>query len=39
VTGIGKDVPAARARAYAAVKTIRFTGMRYRTDIGSRAFP
>ena len=37
VTGIGEDLAAARARAYAAVKTIRFDGMQYRTDIGSRA--
>jgi phosphoribosylamine--glycine ligase len=39
VTGIGEDVAAACARAYAGVKSIRFTGMQYRTDIGSRAFP
>jgi phosphoribosylamine---glycine ligase len=38
VTGVGNDFGLARARAYAAVKTIRFEGMHYRTDIGSRAF-
>jgi phosphoribosylamine-glycine ligase len=38
VTGIGGDFGSARARAYAAVKTIRFEGMQYRTDIGTRAF-
>ncbi|HEY3198592.1 MAG TPA: phosphoribosylamine--glycine ligase [Nitrospirales bacterium] len=38
ITGIGDDFASARARAYAAVDTIRFEGMQYRTDIGSRAF-
>jgi phosphoribosylamine--glycine ligase len=38
VTGIGDDFGLARARAYAAIKTIRFEGMQYRTDIGARAF-
>jgi phosphoribosylamine--glycine ligase len=38
VTGIGDDFGLARARAYAAVKTIRFEGMQYRTDIGAQAF-
>jgi phosphoribosylamine--glycine ligase len=38
VTGIGDDFAAARARAYAAVETIRFEGMQYRKDIGARAF-
>lgn len=36
VTALGKDHRAAQAAAYAAVKLIRFTGMHYRTDIGSR---
>jgi phosphoribosylamine--glycine ligase len=38
VTGVGDDFMLARAKAYAAIKTIRFEGMQYRTDIGSRAF-
>jgi phosphoribosylamine---glycine ligase len=38
VTGVGDDFGSARARAYAGVETIRFEGMQYRTDIGSRAF-
>jgi phosphoribosylamine--glycine ligase len=38
VTGVGDDFGLARAKAYAAVKEIRFEGMQYRTDIGSRAF-
>lgn len=33
VTGIGKDLPEARATAYASVGGIRFEGMRYREDI------
>ena len=37
VTGMGKDFAAARARAYAGVKQIRFAGMQYRHDIGARA--
>ena len=37
ITGIGDDFAAARARAYTAVETIRFEGMQYRRDIGSRA--
>jgi phosphoribosylamine--glycine ligase len=36
VTGIGADLAEARERAYAAVKTIRFTGAQYRTDIGAK---
>ena len=37
VTGLGDDLGAARARAYAGVRQIRFDGMHYRTDIGARA--
>jgi phosphoribosylamine--glycine ligase len=40
VTGLGDDLAAARDRAYAGVRQIRFDGMHYRTDIGARAlFP
>lgn len=34
VTGLGRTLPAALARAYAAVEQIRFDGMQYRRDIG-----
>jgi phosphoribosylamine---glycine ligase len=37
VTALGDSVRMARTRAYDAVKTIRFDGMQYRTDIGHRA--
>jgi phosphoribosylamine--glycine ligase len=37
VTGWGKDLQAARERAYAAVGGICFTGMHFRRDIGHRA--
>ena len=37
VTGLGDDLVAARDRAYAGVRQIRFDGMHYRTDIGARA--
>jgi phosphoribosylamine--glycine ligase len=37
VTGLGRDIPAARERAYAGVRKIRFDGAHYRTDIGARA--
>jgi phosphoribosylamine--glycine ligase len=36
VTGMGTTLDDALARAYAAVKTIRFEGMHYRSDIGRR---
>ncbi|HVK71939.1 MAG TPA: phosphoribosylamine--glycine ligase [Kofleriaceae bacterium] len=36
VTALGADLAAARARAYAAVAQIRFTGAQHRTDIGAR---
>jgi len=36
VTGLGDDLPAARARAYQAAECISFPGMRYRSDIGWR---
>jgi phosphoribosylamine--glycine ligase len=36
VTALGDDAEAARARAYAAVSKIQFTGMQYRKDIGAR---
>jgi len=36
VTGLGKDLQAARDRAYDAIRHIEFDGMRYRTDIGWR---
>lgn len=36
VTGLGDDFAQARARAYAAVKSIHFAGMHYRTDIGAK---
>jgi phosphoribosylamine--glycine ligase/phosphoribosylaminoimidazole synthetase len=37
VTGVGDDLPAARAHAYAAIGHIGFAGMQYRRDIGWRA--
>ncbi|HEV8674336.1 MAG TPA: phosphoribosylamine--glycine ligase [Methylomirabilota bacterium] len=37
VTALGADIPAAIARAYAAVGEIRFEGMHFRRDIGRRA--
>jgi phosphoribosylamine--glycine ligase len=37
VTALGDSVRIARARAYEAIKRIRFDGMQYRTDIGNRA--
>lgn len=37
VTAWAEDLPAARARAYAAVKQIHFEGAHYRTDIGAKA--
>ena len=37
VTALGDDATAARARAYAALQQIEFTGMHYRRDIGARA--
>ncbi len=37
VTALGKDLAAAKARAYEAVKLIQFAGMHYRTDIADKA--
>jgi phosphoribosylamine--glycine ligase/phosphoribosylaminoimidazole synthetase len=37
VTGIGDDLAAARAHAYAAIEHVAFAGMQYRRDIGWRA--
>lgn len=37
VTGLGKDLPAARSRAYEAAGVIDFDGMQMRGDIGARA--
>ena len=37
VTGLGDTFTAARERAYAGVRRIRFDGMHYRSDIGARA--
>ncbi|MCL5237376.1 MAG: phosphoribosylamine--glycine ligase [Nitrospirae bacterium] len=37
VTGIGKDIKAAKERAYEAIKKIHFDGMQYRKDIADRA--
>jgi phosphoribosylamine--glycine ligase/phosphoribosylaminoimidazole synthetase len=37
VTGLGKDLGAARANAYAAIDHVAFAGMQYRRDIGWRA--
>jgi phosphoribosylamine--glycine ligase len=36
VTALGDDLAAARSRAYEAVKAIRFTGARFRTDIAKK---
>ena len=37
VTALGRDLAAAKARAYEAVKLIAFTGAHYRTDIADKA--
>ncbi len=37
MTAVAGDLPGAIARAYEAVRLIRFEGMHYRTDIGRRA--
>jgi phosphoribosylamine--glycine ligase/phosphoribosylaminoimidazole synthetase len=37
VTGVGDDLRAARAHAYAAIERVNFAGMQYRRDIGWRA--
>ena len=37
VTGLGDDLAEARARAYAAIDHVTFTGMHYRRDVGWRA--
>jgi phosphoribosylamine--glycine ligase len=37
VTALGDNIPAARARAYEAVRLIQFPGMHYRTDISDKA--
>jgi phosphoribosylamine--glycine ligase len=37
VTGVGDDLPAALASAYAGIERIRFQGMHYRRDIGAKA--
>jgi len=37
VTALGEDIRAARQRAYEAMEKIRFEGMHYRRDIGSKA--
>ncbi len=37
VTALGEDIPAAKARAYDAVRLIQFPGMHYRTDISDKA--
>ena len=37
VTGLGDTFTAARERAYAGVRRVRFDGMHYRSDIGARA--
>jgi phosphoribosylamine--glycine ligase len=37
VTATGKDIAAAKARAYEAVQVIHFDGMHYRKDIADRA--
>jgi phosphoribosylamine--glycine ligase len=38
VTALGKDLAAAKAQAYKAVKFIDFAGMHFRTDIADKAF-
>jgi phosphoribosylamine-glycine ligase len=35
VVGVGDDVGAARARAYAGAELVRFAGAQYRTDIAA----
>jgi len=37
VTGLGRDIPSAIARAYAGMRNIHFEGMHYREDIGKKA--
>lgn len=37
VTALGDDIGAAKAKAYAGIKEIKWPGMQYRTDIGARA--
>jgi phosphoribosylamine--glycine ligase/phosphoribosylaminoimidazole synthetase len=37
ITGLGDDLAAARAHAYAAIEHVAFAGMHYRRDIGWRA--
>jgi phosphoribosylamine--glycine ligase len=37
VSGVGSDLGAARRRAYEAISSITFEGMRYRTDIAAKA--
>jgi len=37
VAALGDSLKMARTRAYAAVDSIRFDGLQYRTDIGHRA--
>ncbi len=37
VTALGEDIPAAKARAYEAVRLIQFPWMHYRTDISDKA--
>lgn len=39
ITGLGADFAQARARAYAAIKSLFFEGMQYRTDIGNKHRP
>lgn len=38
ITGFGSDLKAAKEAAYRGVKSIRFEGMHYRTDISDKAF-
>jgi phosphoribosylamine--glycine ligase len=37
--GLGDDLAAARARAYAGIERVSFPSMRYRSDIGLRPHP
>ena len=37
VTALGENLAAARGRAYAALESIQFEGMHYRSDIGAQA--
>ena len=37
VTALGRDIREARQRCYAALESVRFAGMQYRSDIGWRA--